>query len=233
MVRIHTTLRHHGLLVFPLVLALGALSGCGEGGGAAPLQTPVATVTGTAASFDVTPCLNQIIPGTGLTVAQAVIPDTIKLNLNAPNGFPNGRTLTDPVIDITLAAIFLDLSKNGPGTLAGLPLGPAANDVPFRTTFPYLAPPQGTPPLADTTGTAFTFRTDPDSAYTRVDREGMPAVATALIRAPMKVAFNDANPSDDAAGKFVPEITGRLTDLASALNDDFFAAGLKPCAVAK
>ena len=233
MARIHTTRIRRGLVAVPLVLAFGTLSGCGEGGGSASLPTPVATVTGTAASFDVTPCLNQMIPGTGLTVAQAVLPDTIKLNLNAPSGFPNGRTLTDPVIDITLAALFLDLSKNGPGTLAALPLGPSANDLPFRTTFPYLAAAQGNPPLADSTATSFTFRTDPDSAYTRVDREGMPAVATALIRAPMKEAYNDANPSDDAAGKFVPEITGRLTDLASALNKDFYAAGLKPCAVAK
>ena len=229
MPHVHTTLVRRSLLVLPLALALGSLSSCGDGGGAQPLPTPSATATGTAASFDVTPCLNQMIPGTGLTVAQAVIPDTIKLNLNAPSGFPNGRTLTDPVVDVTLAAIFLDLSKNGPGTLAALPLNPPANDLPFRSTFPYLAPPQGSPPLADSTATSFTFRSDPDSAYTRVDREGMPAVATALIGAPLKEAYNDANPSDDVAGKFVPEITSHLTALASALNDDFYAAGLKPC----
>ena len=100
-------------LAAPLGLALVSLSACGNDY-AAPPPTPSATVTGTAASFDVTPCLNQTIPGTGLTVAQAVIPDMIKLNLNAPSGFPNGRNLTDPVVDITLAAIFLNLSKNEP-----------------------------------------------------------------------------------------------------------------------
>ena len=219
-------------IIAPLGVALASLSSCGNDY-AAPTPTPSAAATGTAVSFDVTPCLNQTIPGTGLTVAQAVIPDLIKLNLNTPSGFPNGRTLTDPVIDVTLAAIFLNLSKNGAGTLAALPLNPPANDLPFKSTFPYLADPQGTPQRADTTGTSFDFRTDPDSAYTRVDRMGMPAVATALIGTSMKTAYNDANPSDDAAGKFVPEITSRLTVLASALNDDFFAAGLTPCAVAK
>ncbi|WP_295634363.1 DUF4331 family protein [Novosphingobium sp.] len=220
------------VLMAPLGFAMATLSGCGNDY-AAPTPTPSASVTGTAASFDVTPCLNQTIPGTGLTVAQAVLPDTLKLNLNAPSGFPNGRTLTDPVIDVTLAVIFLNLSKNSPATLAGLPLNPPANDLPFKSAFPYLADPQGTPPRADTTGTSFDFRTDADSAYTRVDRMGMPAVATALIGSSMKTAYNDANPSDDAAGKFVPEITSRLTALATALNLDFYGAGLSPCAVAK
>ncbi|GAC1579041.1 MAG: hypothetical protein NVS3B27_23100 [Novosphingobium sp.] len=216
----------------PLALVM-VLAGCGDGSAPAPTPTPSASATGTAASFDVTPCLNQTIPGTGLTVAQAVVPDMIKLNLNAPSGFPNGRTLTDPVIDITLAAIFLNLSKNPPGTLAALPLNPPANDLPFKSTFPYLADPQGSPPRADTTGTSFNFRTDPDSAYVRVDRMGMPAVATALIGSPLKTAYNDASPVDDATGKFVPEITSHLTGLATALNLDFYGAGLSPCAVAK
>ena len=219
-------------LCAPLGIALAALSACGNDY-APPTPTPSATATGTAASFDVTPCLNQTIPGTGLTVAQLVIPDSIKLDLNAPSGFPNGRTLTDPVIDVTLAAIFLNLSKNGPATLANLPLNPPANDKPFLSTFPYLAPPQGSPPLADSSGTSFDFRTDPDTAFTRVDRNGMPAVSAVLISAAMKTAYNDGTQADDVAGKFVPEITSRLTTLASALNDDFFAAGLTPCAVAK
>ena len=231
MARISFNIRRTAMMA-PLGIALVSLSACGNDY-AAPAPTPSASATGTAASFDVTPCLNQMIPGTGLTVAQAVVPDMIKLNLNAPSGFPNGRTLTDPVIDITLAAIFLNLSKNPPGTLAALPLNPPANDLPFKTTFPYLADPQGTPPRADTTGTSFNFRTDPDSAYVRVDRMGMPAVATALIGSSLKTAYNDANPSDDAAGKFVPEITSHLTGLATALNLDFFGAGLTPCAVAK
>ena len=231
MTRISLNTRRPAMLA-PLGIALATLSACGNDY-AGPSPTSSAVVTGTAGSFDVSPCLNQTIPGTGLTVAQAVVPDMIKLNLNTPSGFPNGRTLTDPVIDITLAAIFLNLSKNPPGTLAGLPLNPPANDLPFKSTFPYLADPQGTPLRADTSGTSFNFRTDAESAYVRVDRMGMPAVATALIGSPLKTAYNDANPVDDAAGKFVPEISSHLTGLATALNLDFFGAGLTPCAVAK
>ncbi|GAB3407899.1 DUF4331 domain-containing protein [Flindersiella endophytica] len=52
-------------------------------------------------------------------------------------GFPNGRRLTDDVVDIELQAV--------EGELVGSPndLGDAvnANDVPFRNTFPYLALP--------------------------------------------------------------------------------------------
>ena len=51
-------------------------------------------------------------------------------------GFPNGRRLTDDVIDITVqaAAGFLTGAKVG-----ALGDGVDRNDVPFRSTFPYLA----------------------------------------------------------------------------------------------
>ena len=63
--------------------------------------------------------------------------DILRLNLTVPNtgtnpeaSFPNGRRLTDDVIDILL---FLIANRQ--------PLGDNcnANDVPFRTTFPFLA----------------------------------------------------------------------------------------------
>ena len=154
------------------------------------------------------------------------------LNLAANAGFPNGRLLADPVIDVTLAVIFLDLSRNAPGTLAGLPLNPSRNDVPLRTGFPFLAPAQGTQAMTSP-GTGFTFRTDSASAYTRVDRMGMPAVSTALIGSNLKNSYNDANPVNDANGDFVPELTAQLTGLTNALADDLVAAGLTPCARAR
>jgi hypothetical protein len=215
----------------PIALMLTVLASCDDDN--KPTPTPTVTPTpspSAAASLSVANCINQAIPGTGLTVAQAVIPDTIKVNLNAASGFPNGRRLPDPVIDVTLAVIFLDLTKHSPATLASLPLNPPANDLPFRTTFPYLAAAQGNPPLADTSGTTFDFRTDPDSAFVRVDRMGMPAVATALIGTSLKNTYNDVNPEDDAAGQFVPEITAQLTGLHTALADDFQRAGLTSCA---
>lgn len=220
----------------PLMLAALGLTACSDDDDApappvtmAPAPTP--SPTATTASFNVTRCLNQSIPGTGFTVAQAVVPDTLTINLAAASGFPNGRKLPDPVIDVTLAVIFLDLTKHAPDTLAKLPLNPPANDVAFRASFPYLAPPQGSPPLSATTGTNFNFRTDSvQSAYARVDRMGMPAVSTALIPSSRKVPYNDASPADDAAGTFVPDLTSTLTGLTNALADDLVGAGLSPCA---
>jgi hypothetical protein len=222
-----------------LLLVTGlALSACNNSGsGDAPPRTsvtaaapdPIATAATT--SFDVLPCFFQVVPGTGgTTVAGLVIPDVLTLRFGSPAGFPNGRRLEDPVPDITLAAIFLDLTRHSPGVLAGLPLNPPANDRPFRPDFPYLALPQGTPPIADATGTSFAFRTDPVSAYVRVDRMGMPAVPTVLIEQSRRPAYNDANPSDDARGDFVGELAEELRILTNALADDFLARGLTPCA---
>ena len=53
-------------------------------------------------------------------------------------GFPNGRRLADDVTDIELRVIGGFLKGNK------LPLGDGVdqNDVPFRATFPYVAPPK-------------------------------------------------------------------------------------------
>ncbi|PRQ10027.1 DUF4331 family protein [Enhygromyxa salina] len=79
-------------------------------------------------------------------VAQAaplIIPDTLKIDLESENTFPNGRALADPVMDVILAVILLDLLGD-PGqdatTLVGV-LNPTQNDVAFLDEFPYLAPP--------------------------------------------------------------------------------------------
>jgi hypothetical protein len=80
---------------------------------------------------------------------------------------------------------------------------------------------------ADTDTDAFVFQTDDPSTYTRVDRMGMPAVATAVISS--KDAYNAANPTDDAAGTFVPEIVGSVEFLHGALDDDLESLSLTPC----
>lgn len=95
--------------------------------------------------------LDDDLTGLGLTVATfdktvaqagpVIIPDTIKYDPNAPTGYPNGRALTDQVVDLTLAAVMLDLDVHGLTTFAELPLNPPENDVPFGAEFPYLAPP--------------------------------------------------------------------------------------------
>lgn len=58
-----------------------------------------------------------------------LLPDVVILNSSLPSGFPNGRILTDDVIDLTV------------GTLPGEDPANTENDVPFLDEFPYLAPP--------------------------------------------------------------------------------------------
>jgi hypothetical protein len=79
--------------------------------------------------------------------------DTIKINLGVPPtsqpdrlgvlakdnaGYPNGRRLTDDVVDIDLQVVAGALKGND------VPLGDGVeqNDVPFLTRFPYVAPPK-------------------------------------------------------------------------------------------
>jgi hypothetical protein len=105
--------------------------------------------------------LGQGIPGVNQTNAEGLF-DMLRLNMGiAPAekanalaaaagdvaGFPNGRRLTDDVVDIELRAVadgygtFLadafGLPNNEPNNLVGD--GCAANDVKFRKAFPYLA----------------------------------------------------------------------------------------------
>lgn len=217
------------LAAAPLAMVLG-LTACFGGDD----ETPEPTPTPTPVTIDVSKCLNQTIPGTGVTVAQAAVPDVLNINPAAAAGFPNGRKPADPVIDVILAVLLLDVNAPGqsPATFAQLPLNPAANDRPFPAGFPFLAPPQGTPPVAaGIMGSNFDFRTDPESAYVRVDRTAFPALATALIPSgDPKLAYNDANPAIDASGQFVDQIGERLTVIATALQDDLTNAGFNTCA---
>lgn len=64
-------------------------------------------------------------------LASVALPDTLKLDLASPVGYPNGRDLDDDVIDTLLGLIL-----NGP-----VPDGVDANDRAFLNGFPYLAPP--------------------------------------------------------------------------------------------
>lgn len=206
--------------------AMLALAACGTDDDL-PIQPP----PDTEQVVSVTPCIDQVVPGTGKKVVDLVVPDTINVDLSAASGFPNGRRLEDPVIDVTLAIIFLDMSVHGPSTFANIPLNPPANDVPFRANFPYLAPPQGNPPLSGSdTATAFDFVDAPADQYVTVDRTGMPAISPALIGAPRRNEYNDATPAEDAALIFASELTTQLQILHEALVDDFEAAGLTSCA---
>lgn len=228
--------------VLASVLALSALlGGCGSNDPATnpivvppvavtPTPTPAPTPTPTPTTFNVGPCLNQNVTA-GRTVANLVVPDVLQLDLNQPAGFPNGRRYLDPVVDVTLAVIFLDLRRHPATTFAALPVNPNGVDQPLPATFPFLAPPLGNPPTSGGAGSNFTFRSDLPSAYVRVDRAGMPAVSTALISGnPNKNSYNDDTPTIDATGKWVPELSSTLTILTNALADDFTRLGLSLCA---
>lgn len=233
-----------GTLRFPIMAAALAqmlmLVACGGDSTPAPTPTPTPTApvmspqppAPAGANFDVLSCLSQTaVPGR--TVADLVVPDSIQVDFNQPSGFPNGRRLADPVIDVTLAALFLDLTKEPVTRFVALPLNPPANDVPFRTVFPYLAPAQGNPPLGPVMTSGFNFRTDPPSAYVRVDRMGMPAVATAIISSATKTRFNDADPRDDVNLTFLDDISYTLKGLTDALSDDLAGGGFRMCATRK
>lgn len=63
------------------------------------------------------------------------IPDVMVLDLALPVGFPNGRLLTDDVVDIV----------GDPASQANDTPFPTANDLPFLPAFPYLALPHPAP----------------------------------------------------------------------------------------
>jgi hypothetical protein len=99
------------------------------------------------AGLTLTPC-TVVGDGTGTCVAQGaplILPDTLKIDTGADARFPNGRRLADPVMDITLAVVLIDLGTHAVTTFADLPLNPPANDLgvegAFLSSFPYLHPP--------------------------------------------------------------------------------------------
>lgn len=60
------------------------------------------------------------------------VPDVVIYDITRPASYPNGRELVDDVVDLV----------GEPSILANDAPFPSTNDVPFLTTFPYLAPPQ-------------------------------------------------------------------------------------------
>lgn len=221
--------------------ALGLLAtGCGGGTGSSaitatpgPVATPAPAPTPapTPTSFSVDACLSQDARNGGESVLQLVLPDVIDLDLTRATGFPNGRTLDDLIIDLTLSRLFLDLNRHPVTTFVNLPLNPDTSPRHFQAGFPYFGNARTMTPVAPAAGeTGFNFRADPDTSFVRVDRMGMPAVATVLIRGPTKVAYNDSDPVDDSRFAFASEERADLEERADALADDFARLNLAICA---
>lgn len=224
-----------------LVAAMLSLSACGGGGTrpADPVVTPAPTPTPTTTTLDVLPCIQQAIPADlgrlppGFRVIDLIIPDTVTIFPDRTVGFPNGRLLSDPVVDITLAVVLLDLTAPGQnaGSFAALPLNPPqATKLPL-SEFPFANTPNGSPALDPGTGTGFVFDSAPMSEYVQVDRMGMPAVATALILSARKTAYSDGNVQLDTANSYAFDLIEGLRVFAEPLQDDIAARGLKSCAV--
>ena len=101
----------------------------------------------TDAGFDPCPTV-----GVGDCLEQAgpfIIPDTLNVTVGGDANFPNGRRPEEPVMDIILAVILLDLDTHAltafldlddDGTL-GDSLNPFTNDATFPGDWPYLADP--------------------------------------------------------------------------------------------
>jgi hypothetical protein len=106
---------------------------------------------------DIVQALLTGVPGLTQIGSKPVPADTLKLNLGVPPsanpnrfgvlandiaGFPNGRRLTDDVVDIELRVIAGALLPADQGGKQ-IPLGDGVdqNDKPFRSTFPYVALP--------------------------------------------------------------------------------------------
>lgn len=230
-----------GSRYFASAAAVALVAGCGGGDSPAPTATPQPTATnspppiggGGSFAYNVEPCFAQTIPQVGVTVRELIAtPDALRLDMSRPAGFPNGRIPDDQIIDVTVAMLFLDLTESGQSirTFANLPLNPPRSFPAPTTTFPFLANPTGNPILAATTGTTFDFRTDPDSAYTSVDRMGNPAIATILVSSSARNNYNDAPQSADVAGQFRAEETAGLVLFMNAIGDDLTNLGLDICA---
>lgn len=69
-------------------------------------------------------------------LASVAVPDTLKIDVSQPTGFPNGRDLSDDVIDTILFFIF---NQNVVSD------GVQMNDVPFLASFPFLGEPTQAP----------------------------------------------------------------------------------------
>ena len=221
---------------FYALIPLAALVGCRGGSDlttASPTQ-PVGSVasstTGgqTSQSFNVTRCMDQVADGN--SVRNIMIPDVVTFDPARPAGYPNGRRLQDPVIDIMLAYLFLDLTRHTPTTLVNVPLNPNRLDQPLRLTFPYYAAPIGSPPISATNGSNFNFRTNLPADYLLFERAAVPAVSTINVLGPRKIAYNEATPLRDSNREFEADIVAGLENLTVLIFDDLQRLGLTPCA---
>ncbi len=139
--------------------APGSIPGPDPAGAAPHLGALLMTVLGfdapAAPRTDLVNALLKGVPGLNLR-SDVVASSQLRLNLAVPvtaspnrlgalaadaQGFPNGRRLTDDVVDIELQVVGGALLTPPRAGTAALTDGVNANDVPFMSTFPYVALP--------------------------------------------------------------------------------------------
>jgi hypothetical protein len=76
-----------------------------------------------------------------MSIAPTASPNRLGVLAKDNAGFPNGRRLTDDVVDIAIQAMEGILLPNHPAKVASLGDGVDADEQPFETSFPYLALP--------------------------------------------------------------------------------------------
>src|SRR5205807_3350027 len=76
-----------------------------------------------------------------MSIAPSALPNRLGVLAKDNAGFPNGRRLSDDVVDIELQALEGILLPNHPAAVATLGDGVNADEQSFGTSFPYLALP--------------------------------------------------------------------------------------------
>jgi hypothetical protein len=102
-------------------------------------RSRVPDVRGRIADLGARSLRSQLIPNLDLNTLDprlhlkklGMVPDVMIYDTSRPAGFPNGRLLTDDVVDLV----------GDPGVLSTDAPFPTANDKPFLDVFPYLAEP--------------------------------------------------------------------------------------------
>jgi hypothetical protein len=113
-----------------------------------------------------------------MSIAPAATPNRLGVVGGDNAGFPNGRRLTDDVVDIELQALEGVLLPNHPAAVDTLGDGVNGNDVAFGTSFPYVGLPH-TPAVNTQVGAAKTSAPPPVSAPSA--GEGGTATAAASL----------------------------------------------------
>lgn len=87
----------------------------------------------TAVLCDTDACMEQVTP--------LIVPDALRLDVTEYAGFPNGRIPGDPVMEMVLAVVLLDLDAKEQDFFTLVGMNPTSNDVPLSKLFPYFAEP--------------------------------------------------------------------------------------------